>query len=427
MHYYSAEESRQSTVLNKAVQTLAQDISAKPDKSDELSEQVARLRSDEFERSYAMKWLTGLIARSEEWIEFSADADSHELDPAAEPRNREKVIEQASALLAACAGSTASGALTRSFTYHPHFSHPNSDISGNLTPAPIQIHLKDDPLPAQDHTAVGLQTWGSAPILAQLVSENPRKYGLDLYEWIRRHSYTGMGMEKQLGVSCKVLELGAGTGLLSLFTWRLLEHQTARHPSNSIPLSAAVTATDFHPSVLSNLNFNLSLNPPSQTTLESASRPSASIDAKFLDWNSCVSLDDNERFDIVFGADIIYEKEHAQLIKSVVEKVLKRPASRSDDGERAKSYPGYNGGVFWLIYPLRPTHEVETESIEKEFGEVVDASRWAEDATVASINSGKEQDWSLGVLEIQSLERRKGIGRADEVSYRVLKIGWVRA
>ncbi|KIM21512.1 hypothetical protein M408DRAFT_333421 [Serendipita vermifera MAFF 305830] len=414
------EDKQQSAALESAVQTLVQDLSSKPKSPDAVEEQLALLRADEFERSCAMKWLTGLIARSAEWVELGAEDESDESSESSEEyQKREKVVEKASALLAACSGSSASGALTRCFTFRPRLS---SEVSSST---PIQIHLKDDPLPAQDHTAVGLQTWGSAPILAQLISDRPAVHGLDLFKRFGCNS-VGTGSHPRED-TFKVLELGAGTGLMSLFVWRILEQQlnVARNHVDGFSLpNCSVFATDYHPSVLSNLNFNLGLNPPSSPGT-SSTRPSVTIDSQVLDWNSCAVLDDADRFDIVYGVDIIYEKEHAQLVKSVVEKVLKFPSlTKTIDDEPQGDVRYSTGGIFWLIYPLRPTHEVETRSIETVFGEVVDMAKWPENIIGHGRGVG-DRDWRLGVLEMQSLQRRKGIGRADEVSYRVLKLGWV--
>ncbi|KIM24368.1 hypothetical protein M408DRAFT_17578 [Serendipita vermifera MAFF 305830] len=417
------EDKQQSTALESAVQTLAQDLSSKPKVADAVEEQLAFLRADEFERSCAMKWLTGLIARSAEWVELGAEEENDESSESSEEyQKREKVVEKASALLAACSGSSASGALTRCFTFRPRLS---SEVSSSI---PIQIHLKDDPLPAQDHTAVGLQTWGSAPILAQLISDRPAVHGLDLFKRFTRNSVGTGSHHHARDDTFKVLELGAGTGLMSLFVWRILEQQlnVARNHADGISFpNCSVFATDYHPSVLSNLNFNLGLNPPSSLGASSTRPSSVSIDSRVLDWNSCAVLDDASRFDIVYGVDIIYEKEHAQLVKSVVEKVLKLPSLTKTVGDEPQGDARHStGGTFWLIYPLRPTHEVETRSIETVFGEVVDMAKWPENIIGHGQGAG-DRGWRLGVLEIQSLQRRKGIGRADEVSYRVLRLGWV--
>ena len=404
----------------KGAQALARDLSSESGHHELVQEQISILHADEFERSCAMKWLTGLIAHSDEWTELGVnDGDV----ASQECRNRERVVERASALLAACSGSSACGAVTRSFTYYPRLSYQQGEWkSGTSSIMPIHIHLRDGSFSAQDQTALGLQTWGSAPTLAQLVSGNPGMYGLDLAERFGGDDEGRNSVEHRGNIIFKVLELGAGTGLLSLFTWRILEKQIIDHAQSgrALSVSSSVTATDFHPSVLSNLNSNLTLNPPSPIMLTSC--PPPLIEATFLDWNDCAVLDDEERFDVVFGVDVIYEKEHAQLIRGVVESVLRRPTMNRSENEgtgATKRHTG--GGIFWLIYPLRPTHGFEVESTQMVFGPVVEASRCPENAG----EGDEERDWCLGVLDIQSLEKSKGIGRGDNVSYRVLKIGWV--
>ncbi|CCA72932.1 hypothetical protein PIIN_06868 [Serendipita indica DSM 11827] len=381
--------------LQAAVESLANTLSTAHLDVPSQTTELDTLRADEFERTYAMKWLTGLVSFSEEWI----DASSGEDDGAS---NREAIVEKASALLAACSGSSASGAVTRSFTFAPKFTASKPRPS---SPMSFQIQLKDDSLPSQDHTAVGLQTWGSAPILCQLISDVPSRFGLDL---ARRSAATNGTL--------RILELGAGTGLLSLFLWRLLEYQmlyvTSRsgvNPWNEV----SILATDYHPSVLSNLAFNLELNRPAAALHDGRQRPT--LLSKALDWVDCPEVEDSEKYDIIFGADIVYEPEHAPLIKAVVEKVLKRPSgSKNDDSSSATER---RGGIFWLMYPIRPTHSAEVRSI---------AAAFAEARSISSEDTFERQgDWTLGVLESQHLERRKGIGRADEVTYCLLKIGWV--
>ncbi|KAG8754168.1 hypothetical protein FRC14_005320 [Serendipita sp. 396] len=258
-----------------------------------------RLLSDEFERSYALRWLTGLIAHADEWIRRGEENGDNDKDVDQLQKQREGVIERASALLAACS------------------------------------------------------------------------------------------------------ELGAGTGLLSILSWRLLQHQAL---SGHQLRQCLVLATDFHDSVLSNLESNIDLNRAHSQSVV----PTVCIETRHLDWGDCPHFSNQERFDVVLGADIIYEREHAQLIKAVVEMTLKQP-TRSNT----------SGGVFWLMYPLRHTHSVEIRMTEEVFGTVLEETTFPTNEEVVP--------WRLGVVEIQSLERRKGIGKGDDVSYRLLKIKWVKA
>ncbi|PVF95696.1 hypothetical protein CPB86DRAFT_710768 [Serendipita vermifera] len=363
------------------------------------------IRADDFERAYALKWLTGLISRSEEWID--AGNDSEPGISGDSRARRENVVERACALVAACSGSTASGALTRSFNFN--FRLPSSSVPELSVSAAIK--LKDDAVPAQDHTAVGLQTWGSAPILAELICDSPPRFGLD----IRGHPL----------LPRKILELGAGTGLLSLLLWRILDCQVEQIAPllNPVQIAApcSIIASDFHPEVLSNLRFNINLNPLptiAESSVHDRLRPSLSVQP--LDWTTYPTLDESDSYDVIFGADIVYEPEHAELVQNVVKKLLRKPWQvRSGEEQDPENERFVQGGIFWLIFPLRPTHDVEVKCIERIFGNEITSTPQERSPTTAGA------EWDLGILDIQTLQRRKGIGRADEVSYRLLKIGWI--
>jgi hypothetical protein len=133
-----------------------------------------------------------------------------------------------------------------------------------------------------------------------------------------------------------------------------------------------------------------------------------------LDWEKPPSFEEEEdKYDLIFGADIVYEQGHAELIRGVVERALKMPSGPSRKAEDVAN----TGGIFWLMYPLRHTHVAESESIERVFG-----------LTKGGISDDNqlENGWRLGILEVEGLSRKKGIGRGeDEVSYKLLKIGWV--
>ncbi|KAG8799343.1 hypothetical protein FRC17_007152 [Serendipita sp. 399] len=387
--------------VHKTTNERSYDTQDRVPSSDE--EKINLLRFDEFERLYALKWLTGLIARANEWVHERKEDKENDQGLADDTLQRETVVERASALLAACSGPSASGAVTRTFTFTPKWSPSAQDSITSATT--LHILLRDASLPSQDHTAVGLQTWGCAPILAKLIADSPQRFGLDLSDRAVSRMNDGDNVD-----DVRVLELGAGTGLLSILTWRLLEHQLRGHTRGR---QCSVLATDFHESVLSNLRFNIKQNrahpqdgasSPSSSSLSSSS---ARIEVSHLDWANCLSFSDQMRFDVVFGADIIYEPEHAALIKAAVEKTLKRPTP-SDP----------LGGSFWLMYPLRPTHSLEIRTTEAVFGETVKV-----DTSHRDLEGAKE--WKLGVVETHSLQRRKGIGKRDDISYRLLKIVWV--
>ncbi|PCH37120.1 hypothetical protein WOLCODRAFT_109609 [Wolfiporia cocos MD-104 SS10] len=269
------------------------------------------LRSDSFERSYAIRWLTALVSK----VQLSLDDQNDEADAAAE----EALIQQAASLLAICAGAASAGALTRVFL----FQHANG---------PIQVQLTDVPLENQDYASVGAQTWGSACLLAEMLAEAPEEFGLD------RVREEGL----------RALELGAGTGLASVTLAKVLEAQAGA--------AASVVATDFHPSVLANLRNNIKAN--------TAKSQSVTLFSHFLDWSQLAAMQTppsppfDEGFDVIVGADIIYETDHARWIKSCVEQLLRKP-----NANKSSQYPAR----FHLVIPLRPTHTLESNAIEEVF------------------------------------------------------------
>ncbi|KAF8186818.1 hypothetical protein BJ912DRAFT_1032129 [Pholiota molesta] len=194
------------------------------------------LRNDTFERAYAIKWLSALIAQA-------------------------ALVEAAAALLATCAGTAAAGTLIRQFLFPAPWPAPGPDAP------PITVVLTDAPLDNQDYGSVGAQTWGGACVMAEMIV---------------------------LPTTLRCLELGAGTGLVSLAAGKVVE-RLAR--AESAPVH--IVATDYYPAVLA----NLARNAP-EPVLE---RP----------------------FDVVYGADIIYEATHATWIKACLATLLRKPTSSS--------------------------------------------------------------------------------------------------
>jgi hypothetical protein len=106
---------------------------------------------------------------------------------------------------------------------------------------PVEVELNDAPLVSEDHTSVGLQSWASSILLAERLCANPGKFSLDL-------TTRGRGL--------RLLELGAGTGLLSITVAKILASGQVRTPG----LPPIIVATDFHPDVLANLQRNVDDN-----------------------------------------------------------------------------------------------------------------------------------------------------------------------
>ena len=308
---------------------------------DEANEALELLRADALERAFAIKWLIGFTARSDAWI-ISVPEEEMEAYTSA--------VDEAASLLALFTAPEPEQAITRNFSF--------------LTPSdqPVEVELNDAPLLGEDHTAVGLQSWASSILLAERICANPGKFNLDV-------TSDGGGL--------RVLELGAGTGLLSIAVAQMAANGDLRTP---VPF---IVATDFHPDVLANLQRNVDANGSSNSIL-----------VRELDWSrpNLTSAPFDCPFDVIFAADVVYEPSHASWIADCVTKLLARPA-----------------GVLWMIIALRSGGRHEGLS-----------------STVGEAFSREEGGARLSILEEETLRRIDGHGRADEMGYELFKTGWVK-
>lgn len=279
---------------------------------------VDAIRADSFERSYAIRWLTALVAR----------ADQLEVDDA----EREVIVQDAASLLAICAGTAAAGTRSRVFAFTSDAPEDGSDI---------KVQLTDLPLDNQDYSSVGAQTWGGACLLADLIVQSPSDFGLGAAH----------------GRPLRVLELGSGTGLVGLTVGKLLQSKRT---------ATELVLTDYHPTVLENLRSNTAVNFPAEGS-------PVAVSVHRLDWSSFssspplhLSPSFDTPFDIIFGADIVYELEHATWIKSCVE-ALMRTATPESLTAFVSSCDQQPNPQFHLVIPLRATHAAEAQTVERVF------------------------------------------------------------
>ncbi|KAF8555098.1 hypothetical protein OG21DRAFT_1521951 [Imleria badia] len=298
---------------------------------EEAMEALEMLRADELERGYAVKWLTGLVKRGDAWVSGMGSPSSSD-----EQEARTTCLEDASRLLARFAGDDApEEALTRTFVFP--FRIPRCDVSS--PPPLITVELNDAPVDGSDHTAVGLQSWGSAIVFAERMCLDPERYLGALHP-------SPAVMNDTKTRTRRLLELGAGTGLLSITAAQILSRTSVQ---------AEIKTTDYHPSVLENLAWNVRRNPGT-----------VDVSVEKLDWCTVTRTDgDGDEgggvYDVVLAADVVYYPEHARWIRGCVGRTLSK------------------GGVFWMIIPVRTTgrHEGLEETVEEAFPVVGDGERLA--------------------------------------------------
>ncbi|KAG1847957.1 putative methyltransferase-domain-containing protein [Suillus tomentosus] len=350
----------------------------------ENDSELQAIRSDAFERSYSIRWLTTLITQLEVWQDLS-HSEEVSLDDIGMPEPTlaytEIIVQQAASLLAICAGVAAAGIITRNFVF--------GSTDGQRR---VEAQITDIPLDNNDYGSVGAQTWGGACILSEMIVEDPERFGLD--------SSSHSPELRRLNV----LELGAGTGLVSLVVMKLLDTL----PSSN-HREVHVVATDFHPSVLANLRSNIDANVSSTHNQITSTH---SITTHSLDWSSfsttprpdCLSYP----FDVVLGADIIYEAQHAVWIRDCLKGLVWRPS----DGTVSPA-------AFHLVIPLRPTHTFESNTVESVFFKACDVD--------------PNGDADLVILSKEYItcdaygDHTHGQGLDEDVEYVYYKIGWFNA
>lgn len=309
------------------------------------------LRRDEFERSFAIRWLTGFVGRapelsleesvSESFVDEACSILSYLTDESKkeEPDDDEQL------------------GMTRGFSF----------LFKDDQKSKVEVELYDIPMQTgEDHTDVGLQTWGASIVLSEKISKNPKMFRLS---------------NTMTSSSSRIIELGAGTGLVSLFLSRLIPYISESRPT--------IIATDYHPTVLANLQVNI--------TSHMARTPDATpILACHLDWSSPSRQEPLDTpADMLIAADVTYAPEHAAWLRDCAKSLLR------DDG------------VFWLMVSVRPNGKFAgiSDSVEVAFRNEEKCTR----------SDGKR----LSISSVQRVEKKGEVGRADEVGYKLFEIVWL--
>lgn len=313
------------------------------------------------------------------------------------------VIEDASALLAAFAGS-ASKPTARSVV----FGLPR----GSETARPIVVHLQDaaSTFLTEDHTSVGLRTWGASKVFAERLVERPESLGLD----VMVRSTIPSDRRRAL----RILELGAGTGLISLVLAKLLPRDAAQ-----------IFASDFHPQVLDNLRTNMARNFDGDDNEgdgdgDGGATPPMAVSLDWRELHDRQQCPDAEApplrppfdtpFDVIIGADVVYEPSHALWIKSTVQQLLRRPTSPTGSRDSTSQLPS----AFHLVMPVRPTHDEETSSVPALFP--------MKDAVLRERSEGGSRGLVLAIHQTEEVMGVAETGRdGDAVHYLMYHIGWI--
>jgi predicted nicotinamide N-methyase len=307
------------------------------------SEEVtAALRADPFERTFATRWLTSLISRAEE-MGFDEDVTS-------------TIVDDAAFILSSFSDSTKDEeeeALTRDFSF--------PTASGKK----IEVTLNDAPLSGTDHTDVGLQSWGASIVLSSMMCAEPDRFSLSSSALKERPS---------------IIELGAGTGLVSLALAKLLPEVGVNE--------ASISATDYHPAVLENCQLNVETNFPSESC------ESLPVSTEILDWSQ-PPPHLHASADLLIASDVIYAPEHATWLRDCAAHLLK------------------TDGTFWLMVTVRKTGKFEgiPDTVEAAF--------------VPELCPKDAKGLVFKILHKESVDKRRGVGRGDETGYNLYRIGWI--
>jgi hypothetical protein len=341
-----------------------------------MEPELQSIRVDAFEHAYVVRWLTALVAQKT----TSRDDDVNKIDEDEEDdhdhdhngaSSQESLVQSAAALLAICAGAASAGTRTRTYV-----------LCG------VRVHLTDVALRNDDFGSVGAQTWGSACVLAEMIAEAPARFGLccccccgggdtgNTNGDALLVSHGGGRPRVEGAAPIRVLELGAGTGLVSLTIGKILEtsacccYRCSCHWERDNPRRAEIVASDFYPPVLENLRLNIQRNFPSKCDhdSDSAQGHDLSISAHFLNWEEGASVDSTDStralgapfdipFDEVFGADVVYELDHATWINACLKRFLRLT------------------GRFHLVIPLREGFVRESATVERVFPHSEDVHR----------------------------------------------------
>jgi len=333
------------------------------------------LRADPTERRFALDWLAKATMSQLAW---------------AGPEGV-RAADHAARILAQCSSALEAGELVREF----HFPMAKE---GRFA---VAMSVRDAPLPPSDSNsrqgaaeaaaAVGVQTYASSVIMCDLLVADPSAF----------HAALG-STEAKIPVPFRVVELGAGTGIVGMVAAKLLALPGCV-PGDA---PAEVAITDYHADVMHNLVYNMDTYlelPPGRVTAR----------AEVLDWRVPHRVRDPAFTDapadavppphtesLVLAADVIYDPRHALWLVSAIRHMLRQPDT-DPDARAHVLVPKRNG---YRLVGLYKTLDYAVHDASKE--------PWNGYALVCSAQ--------------RTMPRRPGLGRQDEMEYVWTELRWQR-
>ncbi|BGP34818.1 hypothetical protein JCM10296v2_006642 [Rhodotorula toruloides] len=374
--------------------------------------------ADEFEAGYAKGWLERVVALG-----------AREAGRGEEGEEWEEVVESAARVLAGLLGPSAQGSVTKTYllprpTRHletkpsiPFFAYPTPPPTRPASTAPFDHPSppftssppasSDIGLTIRDGTLVeastGHRTWGAATLFSHRLASLPSTF-LPL---------SSMSSNRPL----RVLELGSGTGLVGLAAAKVL--QALEVPAHTV-LSDGGDEPD---TVLANLRENVEANFPFADATHSCIR----VDVQRLDWRGYLpssplanSHTQEERYDLLLGTDLAYERGQATLLHSAVAGLLRFPSPSFDEVKP----------VLWLTIVLRPTHAAEIAEVDSLFPSSSSSSSPCDPSLVRHYAGNSYRLITTASEELVGPDGFAGravrgrMSARGEMRYRIYRIGW---